>query len=150
MRQFSDEFPRLFRVAYSVSYRVLGSRTEAEDVAQEALIRAYARWRRVEPHADAWISRVSTNLAIDRFRRLRARPSPASEQEPSQFADERMDLVRALRALPKRQREVVAMRYLADLSEADVAAALGIAAGTVKAHAARGLAALRPAMNERH
>jgi RNA polymerase sigma factor (sigma-70 family) len=54
-----------------------------------------------------------------------------------------VDLVRALRALPRRQREVVALRYLADRPEAEVADLLGCSAGAVKQHAHRGLAALR-------
>ena len=58
---------------------------------------------------------------------------------------DRMDLVRALRALPKRQRQVVVLRYLADCSEAEVAALIGCSEGTVKSSASRGLAALRAA-----
>ena len=65
---------------------------------------------------------------------------------------DRVDLVRALRALPRRQREVVALRYLADRPEAEVADLLGCSAGAVKQHAHRGLAALRarlgPGTNE--
>jgi RNA polymerase sigma factor (sigma-70 family) len=56
---------------------------------------------------------------------------------------QRRQLVELLQALPKRQREVVALRYLADLSEAEVAAALGCSVGTVKQHASRGLASMR-------
>jgi RNA polymerase sigma factor (sigma-70 family) len=56
---------------------------------------------------------------------------------------ERMDLTRALRRLPRRQRQVVVLRYLADWSEIDVAGELGCSTGAVKSHASRGLAALR-------
>ena len=86
---------------------------------------------------------------FDRFRRLRsaakhARPAP----EASLAVDDRhLDLQHALAALPKRQRDVVALRYLSDFSEAQTAAVLGLAPGTVKTHAARGLRALRLALD---
>jgi RNA polymerase sigma factor (sigma-70 family) len=88
---------------------------------------------------------VTTNLAFDRFRRLRTaakfgRPVAATTIEAD---DRHLDLHRALAKLPKRQREVIALRYLADLTEAQIAAELGCSPGTVKSHAARGLHALR-------
>jgi RNA polymerase sigma factor (sigma-70 family) len=64
------------------------------------------------------------------------------------YQAERVDLARALRRLPRRQREVVVLRYLADWSEADVALALGCSVGTVKSHGHRGLAALRRHLHE--
>ena len=63
------------------------------------------------------------------------------------FVDERLDLVRALSALPRRQREVVVLRFLGDFSEATVATVLGLSAGTVQSHSARGLEALRRTLN---
>jgi RNA polymerase sigma factor (sigma-70 family) len=60
-----------------------------------------------------------------------------------------VDLYRALRSLPKRQREVVVLRYFGDLSEHQIASELGVAEGTVKSHASRGLAALRSALEPR-
>jgi RNA polymerase sigma-70 factor (sigma-E family) len=141
---FDAAYPALFRRAYSSAYRLLGNRVEAEDVAQEALTRALVRWRRIEGYAEAWVVRVSANLAIDAVRR-RARQGQVAHEPVSAdgFADERMDLVRALSTLPRRQREVVALRFLGDFSESDVAMALGLSNGTVKSHASRGLAALR-------
>jgi RNA polymerase sigma factor (sigma-70 family) len=88
---------------------------------------------------------VATNLSIDRHRRRRRLTALGSE--PLALVDvhqaERIDLARALRRLPRRQREVVVLRYLGDWSESDVAEALGISAGAVKSHAWRGLSALR-------
>ena len=144
MTTYDDCFGSLYRGAYRVAFRVLGDRAEAEDVAQEALARAYLAWRRIAGYADAWVARVATNLAIDRWRRrVRAVPAPPAEGSHDPQLAERVDLLRALRALPRRQREVVALRYLADQSEESVARALGCSVGTVKTHASRGLAALR-------
>ena len=143
--RFEEAFPDLYRLAYRVSFRVLGDRGDAEDVAQEALARAHVRWLRLRERPEGWIVTVATNLSIDRHRRRRRLTSLVTE--PLTLVDvhqaERIDLARALRRLPRRQREVVVLRYLADWSESDVAAALGVSAGAVKSHASRGLAALR-------
>jgi len=146
---FDDRFDALARLAYRVGFRLLGSRPDAEDVAQEALARAAVRWRKVEPYADAWVTRVATNLALGQIRRRRPVPDarfalsgPDSGQESAEV-EHRAALVAALRALPRRQREVLALRYLGDLSEAQTAEALGCSVGSVKQHASRGLASLR-------
>ena len=143
--RFEEAFPDLYRLAYRVSFRVLGDRGDAEDVAQEALARAHLRWARLRERPEGWIVTVATNLSIDRHRRRRRVSSLGSE--PLALVDvhqsERIDLARALRRLPRRQREVVVLRYLADWSEKDVAIALAVSVGAVKSHASRGLAALR-------
>lgn len=144
-RSFELAFDGLYRLAYRVAFRVLGDRLDAEDVAQEALARAVVRWPRLHERPEGWVVRVASNLAIDRFRhRRRLSKIPNG---PVGIVDERMgergDLVAALRKLSRRQREVVVLRYLADLSEADVALVLGCSGGSVKSHAARGLTALR-------
>ena len=134
---------------FETAYRMLGTRDAAEDVAQEAVARAMVRWSRVEPYAAAWVAKVSANMAIDvirRQRRDRDRPSTGAATAASSadaWASERLDLVAALRRLPRRQREVVVLRYVADLPEAVVAEQLGCSVGTVKQHASRGLHALR-------
>lgn len=142
---FEESFSTLFALAYRVSYRVLGDRADAEDVAQEALARAHLRWIALGAHPEGWIVTVATHLAIDRVRRRRRAPVPRREQLTlvDTHLGERLDLARALRRLPRRQREVVVLRYLADWSELEVAEALGCSPGTVKSHAARGLHALR-------
>jgi len=149
--RFEEAFPDLFRLAYQVSFRVLGDRGDAEDVAQEALARAHVRWARLRERPQGWVVTVSTHLAIDRLRRRqRAR---LGDEEPMALVElhltERIDLARALRRLARRQRQVVVLRYLADWSEADVARALGCSTGSVKSHAARGLAHLRRSLDER-
>jgi RNA polymerase sigma-70 factor (ECF subfamily) len=174
---FTAAFDGLFVRAFAVAMRLLGDAGEAEDVAAEALARAYARWQRIgaEPWVEGWVLRVATNLAIDVARkRTRARRAGLSSGARSRWdADHRREgagggdavatgvpergaadpsgdeavlrlaLAAALEALPRRQREVVALRYLADLSEVQVAAALGVSAGAVKTHLHRGTTALR-------
>jgi RNA polymerase sigma-70 factor (sigma-E family) len=137
----------LLRAAYRAAFRLLGDRSASEDVAGEALVRAYAKWSSVSDHAQAWVITVATNLALDvgrRRRHLADGPLILVEAEVVDPQVElRLDLQRALRELPRRQREVVVLRYLGDLSEQAVAEALGIDVGTVKSHASRGLARLR-------
>jgi RNA polymerase sigma-70 factor (sigma-E family) len=141
---FREAFDGLYESAYQHAYKLLGDREDAEDVAQEACTRACLRWRGLD-NPRAWVTHVTTNLAFDRFRRRRAAAkyarSPRASAAP--VDDPHLDLYRALAQLPKRQREVVVLRYLADFSEAQTAAALGCSPGTVKTHAARGLRALR-------
>jgi RNA polymerase sigma factor (sigma-70 family) len=140
---FEREFDDLWSRAYAVAFVVLGDRGESEDVAQETLARAAVRWKKVSAYAEPWVVRVAGNLSIDQVRkRQRARGLPAPEDLPALEA-QRVDLQRALLALSPRQREVVVLRYLVDLPEAEVAESLGCSVGAVKTHASRGLAALR-------
>ncbi len=149
MTTFDDAFAGLHRAAWRASYTVLGDRAEADDIAQESLARCLVRWRTVEPYAAAWVSRVAANLAIDRTRRDRStRVAVPEHGAQDAFVEERVDLQRALRSLPRRQRDVVVLRYLLDHSEQTVADALGVSVGSVKTHASRGLAALRASLGE--
>jgi RNA polymerase sigma-70 factor (sigma-E family) len=145
-RDFRGAFADLFPAAFRVALRLVGDVTIAEDVAAEALGRAYSQWERVAdlPYLEAWVMRVASNVAIDMVRKRRGIPlaSPPAV-DPADAAATRVTLVAALRMLPERQRDVVVLRYLSDMSEADVAAALGLAPGTVKTHLRRGLEALR-------
>ena len=147
-RSFEDEFALLYRAAYRVAYRISGSREDGADCAQEACARAYTDWKRLVRRGDVipWVARVSGNLAIDRWRKLqRARRIPAAGDVAAPDSD-RLDVAVALDALPRRQREVILLRYIADMSEVAVADALGCSLGTVKTHASRALVALRRAL----
>ncbi len=145
MDDFDGEFDKLWSRAYGVGFIVLGDRGESEDIAQETMARALVRWKKVSAYAEPWVVRVAGNLAIDRARaRQRTRGVPTHDL-PALDA-QRVDLQRALVALSPKQREVVILRYLVDLPEAEVAQSLGVSVGTVKTHASRGLAALRKAM----
>jgi len=143
---FEVGFGELFTPAFRVAYRILGSIDDAEDAAAEALARALVRWRRVGqlPYRDAWVMRVASNIAIDMVRKQRTVPDvPDMNDESIDAAVLRMALSSALTALSKRQREVVALRYVAGLSERDVASCLGISVNSVKKHMVRGTSTLR-------
>jgi RNA polymerase sigma-70 factor, ECF subfamily len=123
-----------------------GPGVDAEDVVQEAFVRALVRWDRVGAMArpDLWVQRVALNLANSRLRRLGAearavgRLAGRQETVTSVFALEQ-PFWDAVRRLPPKQARVVALRYAGDLAVADIAAIVGTAEGTVKAqlHAAR-------------
>jgi RNA polymerase sigma factor (sigma-70 family) len=121
-----------------------GSYPAAEDAVQEALVRAWMRSERGErlDSLPAWVAAVALNQTRSGWRRAmaerRARHrlpgAPGNDSEPS---GDHVDVARALAALPRRQREVAVLRYLLELSTAEVAAALGIGEGTVKSSLAR-------------
>ena len=151
-----DEFataawPRLRRSAYLLT----GDHHLAEDLTQTALARTFAHWRRVRRQdALAYSRKVLVNLNIDRLRRRRmvevggnaaehALDGMADRSDAAQATSDRDHVVRLLAGLTVKERRVVVLRHYFDLSEADVAAALGIAPGTVKSTLARALAKLR-------
>jgi RNA polymerase sigma factor (sigma-70 family) len=154
---FEQFFDRVWPRARAMAVRMGLSREEAEDVALDALARTYDRWDRVRdlPYREAWALKVTSNLVL---RRLRRRSGRVDVSEPlSNRADdrrpgwddglaERLVLRQAMDGLPRRQRQVVALRYLADLPEIDVARALGIDVGSVKQHASRGRLAMKNAL----
>ena len=149
---FEDAYAGLYRAAYRVAFRLLGQREEASDIAQEACARAFARWNKVSAcnSPNGWAAHVAGNLAIDQWRRRQTADKYADRLAvgTTRFDEVRVDLHRALAALPRRQRQVVMLRFVADMSEADVAAALGCSLGTVKSHASRGLAQLREILGD--
>ncbi|HEU5152186.1 MAG TPA: sigma-70 family RNA polymerase sigma factor [Iamia sp.] len=145
---FRATLPRVRRAAR----RIVGDGAEADDIAAEAFARALVRWSTVRdlPHRDAWVSRVATNLALDvvrsrsrRERILLLQRAAETVGDGTDASAERMALALALGRLPRRQREVIALRYLVGLPEAEVAAVLGVSSNTVKTHLSRALSALR-------
>lgn len=144
-------FRELYIPAYSVALRILRDRHAAEDAACEAMARSVASWRRLQgvEHQRAYVLRLTANVAIDVIRRCRTVPvaSPDDPRTIAPFAsEERMVLADALAGLPRRQREVLVLRFLADMTEVQVAEHLRISQGSVKQHARRGLAAMRDAL----
>ena len=147
---FEEAFDYLFARAQQLALRVLGDRAAAEDVAAEALTRAFADWRHVRDleHRDAWVLRVAANLAIDTCRRKRVPLAPAPFASEEDALVLRLTLAAALHGLPRRQRDAVSLHYLGGLTDDEVASALGIAVGTVKSHIHRGMAGLRNALGD--
>ncbi|MGB3736648.1 MAG: sigma-70 family RNA polymerase sigma factor [Ilumatobacter sp.] len=159
---YVSRFEEMFAVGYRAAYAVLGDRGDAEDVAQDTLAKALVGWRRVGHHPLPWTARVATNGAIDRWRKRERSPIAQRADDAIRAGDRRLvdpnhpgsverqrsDLVRALRALPRRQREAVVLRHLLDFSEADTAVALRCSVGTVKSATSRGLTRLRHLLDD--
>lgn len=146
---------RLFHVRLALL--LVDDRETAEDVVQDAFASLQRKFGdRVEDvgHELAYLRAAVVNAARSALRRRRtaARHVPphsvaaASAEVAFMESEERRQVALALRRLPSRQREVVVLRYWAGLSEAEIAATMGIAAGTVKSTAAKALAALKQAM----
>jgi RNA polymerase sigma-70 factor (ECF subfamily) len=141
---------------------VTGDRAGAEDVTQEAFVKAYhalGRFRQDSPFRP-WLLQIVRNEALNQRRRhgrqdrlglrlandrLSGDAAPSPETAVMSWADREMVLA-AVNALPDRYRQVVAHRYLLGLSEAETAAVLGIPTGTVKSRTARALARLEQAL----
>jgi RNA polymerase sigma-70 factor (ECF subfamily) len=138
---FAQHYERCVRVAR----RVVGRDDIARELAAEAFARAWVRWSCLRNQVPgAWATKVTLNLAIDCVRRRVAEPMVAvSAPSPEDASVARVTLALALRALPARQRSAIALRYLADCTEDEVAAALQVSKGTVKVHLHRGLKRLR-------
>jgi RNA polymerase sigma-70 factor (sigma-E family) len=143
--EFDDFFARMLPRTVRVARRLTGNPWSAEDVAVEALARAHARWARVQPlpWRDAWVLKVASREALRHVPRRPPAPAPTPGRDDADDVVLRMALAAALVRLPRRQRETIVLRYLCDLSEAEVAVALGVSAGTVKTHLHRALASLR-------
>lgn len=143
---FRAEYPRLVTLLVAVT----GSRAVAEELAQEALLRAHVRWDRINRYdrPGAWARRVALNLASNQRRRGRSERRAVErltrQREPYAFADAGPsdDFWELVRRLPRQQAAAVALHHLEDRSVAEVATILGCAEGTAKAHLHRGRTAL--------
>jgi RNA polymerase sigma-70 factor (sigma-E family) len=128
---FRDEYPAIVRTAYLM----LGDREAAEDVAQEAFVRLYARWRKVSRYErpGAWVRRVAIREASRARRRPRALVVAPEQPGPAEPPAD-LDLRRALLSLPPNQRAAVVLHYLEDLPVAQIAELMGVATSTAKVH----------------
>jgi RNA polymerase sigma-70 factor (sigma-E family) len=145
--------PALLRVAQGVT----GQREDAEDAVQASLLKAMAAWAKVESQEgwrqQAYIRQIVVNTCRSGWRKWGSRvalcePPERAHREREVTVDDRLLLSQALSRLPMRQREVLLLRYWYDLSEAEIAARLGCAPGTVKSSAARALRSLRDMLAE--
>lgn len=139
------------------AHLLCGARSDAEDLLQTALEKAYRHWAKLSREVDPepYVRKILVNLTISRARRWRIlrevhMPSPPEKPTASEAStvELRGVLIDELRRLGPRQRAVLVLRYWEDLSEADTAATLGCSVGTVKSQAARGLARLRERMGK--
>jgi RNA polymerase sigma-70 factor, ECF subfamily len=136
-------------------YVATGDLHEAEEVVQEAFVRAASRWARLERYdlPEAWVRRVAMNLARDRARWRRRRTVLLRRiGEPPQVpaaSVEALALADALRELPIRHRQAIVLHYLVDMPVEEVARTLLVPVGTVKSWLARGRRALAGALGER-
>lgn len=154
----TETYREHYRSLLGLAALLLDDNASCEDVVQEAFIRVHsARSRVKDPDKTlAYLRQTVVNLSRSTLRRrilglkLLSKPMPdmASAEEGAYELMERDELKRALRGLQRRQREVLVLRYFADMSEEQIAQTLGIARGSVKAYGSRGIAALRAAMEE--
>lgn len=153
-------FESLFATQFSAMHRLalLFGADDPENIAQEAFVRLHRRWRSLHDHdkALAYLRRTVTNLATSRLRHLRIahrhRPTPSADAVSAETSvldrSEHGALWAAVCQLPRRQRQVVVLRYWLDLSIEQVATTLTISPGTVKATSSHALTTLRQAMTE--
>jgi len=143
------------RFLYNVAYRLAGNDDDAQDLAQEALLRVRRGLERYEPRSlEGWLARIVTNVFLDEMRRRRRRPtdalpddadrvlptSPAADVATSGFSDE---VQSALAGLPEEFRVAVVLCDVADLQYHEIAEATGVPVGTVRSRIHRGRQLLR-------
>ncbi|MGW5043586.1 SigE family RNA polymerase sigma factor [Streptomyces griseoluteus] len=145
-----------YRSLLGLAALLLDDTASCEDVVQEAFIRVHSARKRVRDKEKtlAYLRQTVVNLSRSALRRrilglkLLSKPMPdmASAEEGAYDQLERDSLIKAMKGLQRRQREVLVLRYFADMTEAQVAETLGISLGSVKAYGSRGIAALRVSM----
>lgn len=148
------KLPRLLALAQ----RMLGRRSEAEEVAQEVFLRAWKQaphWQTGQARVDTWLHRVALNLCHDRLRARRGvapgdDPAALDVPDPAPGPEARLDggqqrrrVAAALAALPARQREAVVLQYYQELSNAEAAALMGISVDALESLLARARRSLR-------
>ncbi|MEV4417998.1 SigE family RNA polymerase sigma factor [Catellatospora sp. NPDC049609] len=145
-----DEFVMVrSRHLLRIAYLLTGDHALAEDLLQTALAKSWSAWARIDGNPEPYVRTVLANTYNSWWRRRWNGERPTGQlpewavPSPQAAIDERDQVWRALSRLPRQQRLVLVLRYLEDLSEAEIARTLGISAGSVKTHASKGLAKLR-------
>jgi RNA polymerase sigma-70 factor (sigma-E family) len=146
---YTAYYPSLVRLAVLL----VRDRATAEEIVQDSFVAMHANWRRLRESdkAPSYLRQCVVNrsrsvlrhrVVVDR-NLLRSPPDMPSAEQGAITLLERSAVIAALHGLPPRQREVLVLRYYADLSEAEIASAMGISRGSVKSHTARAMSALR-------
>jgi RNA polymerase sigma-70 factor (ECF subfamily) len=149
-----ESFDEFYQATYSrlvgQLYPVIGSLSEAEQIVQEAFVRALARWSRVRQYdlPEAWVRRVALNLASNELRRARSRLAALARlgpklEDPPPMPEEAAILMDALRRLPVTHRQALLLHYALDLPVDEVAVQLRLPPGTVRGRLFRARARLR-------
>ncbi|HEX5995032.1 MAG TPA: SigE family RNA polymerase sigma factor [Jiangellales bacterium] len=138
--------PRLLRTAYLLTQ----DWAQAEDLLQTALVRAWRAWGRIDADPEPYVRRILVNVYASWWRRRWRQVEQPTSQLPERPTSDEMSRVdkreqvwQAIVKLPRRQRAVLVLRYFEDMTEAQIADAMGISVGTVKSQAAKAMAKLR-------
>ncbi|RNL81417.1 SigE family RNA polymerase sigma factor [Nocardioides marmorisolisilvae] len=150
---YEDYVAARWTTLYRTAYLLTGSHADAEDLAQTTLVKAYQSWIKVAAAAspDAYVRRIMTNTFVSSKRPLRVSRERLVDVVPEAQAADAVDDLRLqlwphITSLPPKQRAVIVLRYYEDLSEAQIAEALGCSPGTVKSNASLALSSLRARM----
>lgn len=134
---------------------MVGSQAEAEDSVAEAYLRAWNRWHKISRYdnPEAWVRQVAYRHAVSTWRkavnRLSAHRRDTTDQHVNALSPDHVAIVAALRRIPARQRRVIVLHHLADLSVAEIHAETGIPAGTITTWLARGRQAMAAQLTDR-
>ena len=146
--EFESFYRREYRSVVGLAHVLSGSRSGAEELAQDAFAAAYRDWSRVGgfEKPGAWVRRVVANRSVSRFRKLTAEAKALAhigvQTQVPEFSADTVDVWKAVRSLPRRQAQAVALHHLLDLPVADVAATLECSIETARTHLKRGRATL--------
>jgi RNA polymerase sigma-70 factor (sigma-E family) len=149
-REFTDFVVARTHALLRVAHALTGDAHAAEDLVQQALAKAFLHWRRIRGDAEPYVKRIIYHDSASRWRRRSHRAETAMADPPDRHVPDsaqdtavRLQLRRALLELPPRQRAVLVLRYLEDLSVDETADILGCRPGTVASQASRALVKLR-------
>jgi RNA polymerase sigma-70 factor (sigma-E family) len=147
----SANLPRLHRTAYLLC----GDPHRADDIVQSTLTSLFVHWKKAgaADNLDAYVHRIMVRRFLDELRRSWSKvllwaEAPERATPEDETVENRDVVLAALRRLPKGQRAVLVLRYIADLSVEETAQALNCSTGNVKSQSARGLATLRAVMTD--